>query len=160
MPFTTPLIVKRVSPREWELIAPLGYQGSVDHFVVPSGQRTDFASVPTWLQSFVQSTGAWTLAAVLHDDFCRHLAAGDCVVSSSEADGIFRRVMREDGVGLVKRWSMWSAVRLAALRSPARRPGIARDLPLALAIALGWLAVVVGVFAAVHLLIDWAASRL
>jgi len=156
MPFTTPLVVRRVSPTHWELIAPLSYQGAVDHFTVHDGLVTDFASVPRWLQSFVQATGTWTGAAVLHDDFCIQLAAGNCAVSSSDADGIFRRVMDEEGVGFVRRWLMWTAVRWAALNNPARRPGWLRDSPKVLAITLVLLA---AVGAAVYGL-DWLAHTI
>lgn len=123
MPFTTPLVVRRVDPTTWELIAPLSYQGAVDYFTVPDGSLTDFASVPGWLQSFVQATGTWTLAAVLHDWMCTALVTGACPVSPRDADGVFRRVLMEEGVDPVRRWCMWAAVRWAALRNPARRPG-------------------------------------
>jgi hypothetical protein len=155
MPFTTPLVVRRVSATHWELIAPLSYQGAVDHFTVPDGVVTDFASVPRWLQSFVQATGTWTGAAVLHDAFCIQLAAGSCTVSSSDADGIFRRVMAEEGVGLIRRWLMWTAVRWAALLNPARRPGWLRDAPRILPITAALLILVCAVVYGLDRLAHW-----
>lgn len=123
---------------------------------------TDFATVPNWLQSLVQSTGTWTLAAVVHDAFCVGLADGDCPVSSRDADGIFRRVMREEGVGTVRRWLMWTAVRWAALFNPHRRPGWGKDSPVVLGISAAVLAattaIVYGADRAVHTLVDLITS--
>ena len=162
MPFTSPLIVQQLSSREWILVAPLSYQGSVDHFTVPEGEVTDFATVPNWLQSLVQSTGTWTLAAVIHDWMCRALAAGNCIVTSSQADGIFRRIMREEGVGPVRRWAMWAAVRWAALVNRHRRPGWLnwRDTPAVLAISAAVLAAVAVAAIGIHMLVDLALEAL
>jgi hypothetical protein len=68
---------------------------------------------------------------VLHDWLIvRAIPAG--FVSSRDADGIFRRVLREQGVPFVKRWLMWTGVRWGALFNPPRRAGWLRDLPLVL----------------------------
>ena len=73
---------------------------------------TDFASVPglfTWL---VPRYGRFTKAAILHDFLCDEAKEGRFI--RSQADGIFRRVMRELGVGFIRRWVMWAAVRLGS----------------------------------------------
>ena len=140
MPFTTRGVLVDLNDNRGTLVAPLAYQGKVEHFTVPSGFVSDFATVPRFLQSFTPSIGKWTRAAVLHDWFCVHLAAGDCVVSSSDADGIFRRVMRESGVSFPTRWLMWTAVRWAALFNRHRRPGWSHDAPLVLGITAAVLA--------------------
>jgi hypothetical protein len=158
MPFTTPLVVRRVDACNWELVAPLSYQGRVDHWTVPSGTVTDFASVPRWLQSFVQATGTWTLAAVLHD-WLITVGIPTGQVTSRQTDGVFRRVLREERVGAVRRWCMWTAVRLAAPRNPKRRPSqIGRDLPavtgISLAVLIAFAAVVVVLHLAVGALLN------
>jgi hypothetical protein len=79
---------------------------------VPAGFVTDFASVPglfTWL---VPRYGRFTKAAILHDFLCDEAKEGRFI--RSQADGIFRRVMRELGVGFIRRWVMWAAVRLGS----------------------------------------------
>ena len=154
MPFTTPLVVRRLDSCHWVLIAPLSYQGSVDQWTVPSNYRTDFATVPRWLQSFVQATGAWTLAAVLHDWMITDgIPAG--VITSRDTDGVFRRVLREEGVGPVRRWAMWAAVRLAAPFSSHRRPsGFLRDAPAVLVITALGLVAVAGLAYGVHRAVD------
>lgn len=92
----------------WLLLAPLTYQGKYETFVIPAGFRTDFASVPHALTWLVPRTGIFNRAAVLHDHLCRHPRP----VSLKDADGIFRRVLRELGVGPVRRWIMYAGVRI------------------------------------------------
>jgi hypothetical protein len=122
------LIVRRVDAVTWALVDALAYQGRWERFVVPAGFRTDFASVPrpvTWL---VPRFGAYTLAAVLHDWLCSEgIRSG--AVTPRQADGIFRRVMRESGVPVLRRWLMWAGVRWGALTDPARRPGWSYSAP-------------------------------
>jgi len=109
VPFDTPLDVRETGPRSWRLLAPLVYRGKLDRFVVPAGFDTDFATIPRW---------AWGVpgfspmerhkrAAVLHDYLYRK-----GTVSRRDADGIFRRVMRETGTNWITRRVMWGAVRL------------------------------------------------
>ena len=123
MPFVPgTLTVRRVDASTWALVDELVYQGRWERFVVPAGFRTDFASVPrpvTWL---VPRFGAYTLAAILHDWLVTEgIRSG--TVTARQADGIFRRVMRESGVPVLRRWLMWAGVRWGALTDPDRRPG-------------------------------------
>jgi hypothetical protein len=121
--------VRRVDDKRWATINDLRYSGRSQNFLVPSGFMTDFATVPQFLLWLIPSTGAWTLAAVLHDWLIeRALRAG--LVSARDVDGIFRRVLREQGVSFVKRWLMWTGVRWGALFNRRRRAGWLRDLPL------------------------------
>jgi hypothetical protein len=95
-----------------KLLEALNYQGERDLFKGPAGFVTDFASVPglfTWL---VPRYGRFTKAAILHDFLCDEAKEGRFI--RSQADGIFRRVMRELGVGFIRRWVMWAAVRLGS----------------------------------------------
>jgi len=129
------LVVRRVDATTWALVDDLVYHGRWQRFVVPAGFRTDFASVPrpvTWL---VPRFGAYTLAAILHDWLCTDgIRSG--VVTSRQADGIFRRVMRESGVPVLRRWMMWAGVRWGALTDDERRPGWLVSAPGVMAISL------------------------
>lgn len=96
-------------PESWRLIDELIYEGKYELFRIPSGFSTDFASVPrafTWL---IPRYGTYTRAAILHDYLCARERVG--LFTSADADGIFRRVLRELGVSLPRRWLMWAAVR-------------------------------------------------
>jgi hypothetical protein len=115
MPFISDVLVREISADWWQLIEPLEYVGKSDHFIVEKGFKTDFASVPkifTWL---LPRYGRYTKAAILHDWLCQRAEKG--LIDRADADGIFRRSMRELGVAFLKRWLMWGAVRLdAAIR--------------------------------------------
>jgi Protein of unknown function (DUF1353) len=108
------VVVREVDARFWELVVPITYDGNADSFSVPAGFQTDFASVPRPLVWLLPRYGAYTKSAILHDFLCT-----TAVVSRADADGLFRRSMRELGVPFVRRWMMWAAVRLASRLSNA-----------------------------------------
>ncbi len=94
-------------PDSWLTLEPITYEGDRQVFTVSAGFRTDFASVPqvfTWL---IPRYGIYTRAAILHDYLC----LSPHLVSRADADGIFRRVLRELGVSTPRRYMMWAAVR-------------------------------------------------
>lgn len=91
---------------EWRLREPLIYQGNKDKFEVPVDFITDFASVPRVFWNIIPPTGAYTKAAVIHDWLYVTKA-----VSRKDADGIFRRIMKELKVSRWRRYLMYSAVR-------------------------------------------------
>lgn len=89
---------------------------------VPASMQTDFASVPRVFVWFLPRYGRYTKAAILHDHLWRDLVpAGKLTLL--EADGIFRRAMRELRVPFLRRWMMWAAVRWPALLKPGGRTG-------------------------------------
>jgi Protein of unknown function (DUF1353) len=112
MPFENDVVVREVSDTAWELVSELGYAGARDRFVVPVGFQTDFASVPRAFQWLVPTYGRYTKSAILHDYLCDEARAGR--FNRDDADGIFRRTMRELGVSFLRRWIMWGAVALAS----------------------------------------------
>ena len=136
MPFEPgSLIVRRVDANTWSLVDELVYRGNRQRFVVPAGFRTDFATVPRLVTWLVPRFGVYTLAAVLHDWLCTEgIRSG--AVSAREADGIFRRVMRESGVPVLRRWLMWAGVRWGALTDEQRRAGWWASAPGVLAISV------------------------
>ncbi|MCZ2815104.1 DUF1353 domain-containing protein [Modestobacter sp. VKM Ac-2984] len=136
MPFDSlALTVRRATDTSWEVLAPLVYRGDRDTFVVPSGFRTDFASVPRVVVWLFPRSGRYTPAAVLHD-WLTDVGVPTGVLSARDADGVFRRVMRELGVPPLRRWLMWCGVRWGALANPVRRAGWWLDAPRVLALSV------------------------
>ncbi len=76
--------------------------------VVTEGFETDFASTPWFLHRIMPPAGKYAPIAVLHDYLYRYEAACPRVL----ADAIFRVGLKQLGVGRIKRWLMWAAVRL------------------------------------------------
>ena len=111
---------------DWEVKKAFSYRGKADVFNVEEGMRTDFASVPRVFVWFLQRYGAYTLAAILHDHLWRDMASQG-KIEFIDADGTFRRAMRELGVPFLTRWMMWSAVRWGALLKPGGRRGWLRE---------------------------------
>jgi len=86
---------------------------------VPSGFRTDLASVPLWLLWLISPFGNHQRAALFHD-YCYRRQP----MSRFTADAIFRIVMERDGVPCWKTWILFYAVRCfgwAAWRANARK---------------------------------------
>jgi len=142
--FDSELAIRAVSATTWALTAPLVWTGNQgDTFTVPAGFVTDFATSPRILHWRVLPYGPYTRAAVLHDWLLVSLAKWqdakdsgavmdwDPPANSRDTDGIFRVAMRHLGTPWATRWTMWAAVRLAALTNHRRAYGrqFARDLP-------------------------------
>jgi hypothetical protein len=135
------ILVRQATEEDWTLEEELVYQGRTQEFLVPRGTLTDFASVPRVFAWLVPKYGLFTAAAVLHDHLVRvERPAGR--ISAVDADGLFRRAMRELGVPFLVRWFMWAAVRLGSLTDPDGRPGWLRDLPRVLLVTIVALPVV------------------
>ena len=132
MPFLNKLwVTEGPEWNQWRLTAALKYTGKVDHFEIPTGFVTDFASVPRPFWAIFPPNGPWAKAAVVHDWLYRTLGVRvedvewhprhgplvglDAVsrpITRREADGIFRRMMRELGVSWWRYTTMYWAVRL------------------------------------------------
>jgi hypothetical protein len=142
VPFLTPdLTVRRVDAATWQTTHSITYQGAFFHrgrqetFTIPARFRTDFATVPRVLRWLAPRYGIYTLAVILHDYLCVLLAQGRPQADAVNTDGLFRRVLREQGVPFVQRWLMWTGVRWGALGNSARREGWLRTAPLVLLIS-------------------------
>ena len=109
MPFTSDLVVREIDTNLWEVVEDLSYAGNRKPITVPWGTKTDFASVPKLLRWFIPKHGKYNKSAVLHDWLCDEAAEGR--FNRADADGIFRRSMRELGVGYLRRRLMWVGVR-------------------------------------------------
>lgn len=128
----------------------------VDGDEVPDGYRTDLASVPRPLHWLIPPDGPAEAAAIRHDRRCDALNRREPgAYPSRDTDRDFRTDLRALGMGPCRAWAAWLGVRLGALVSRTRRPGILPDLPLMLLLLLLHLWVIVPtlfVIAAVALL--------
>lgn len=154
--------VRKLSDDRWELTEPLHYCGNVEVFEVETEKPTDFASVPRVLWWLFPRYGEYTKAAILHDYLCGKADVGE--FNRADADGIFRRSMREQGVPFLRRWVMWAAVRFGSgPRSLLARPGealLATAWGIASLVFLLVPAVVVTVWLVLAWLLEWLASPL
>lgn len=120
---------------------PVWRRSAVEH-LVPRGMETDLATVPSFLWGVVASYGRQTLPAVLHDMLCYASALPGQPPpyrrnSRRLADALFRTTLADSGSGVVRRWIMWTGVRLGGRGSVSI--GLAVTLVLAvLALVLPW----------------------
>jgi len=148
------VVVQQHSDEEWIVWESFTYTGKHETFVVPRGMCTDFASVPRPVIWYLPRYGPYTLAAILHDHLWRDLAATG-QLRYVDADGIFRRAMRELEVPFLHRWVMWAAVRWGALVKPGGRDGWGDEAALVLLVtALAFPLVAVPVAAVVIALVQ------
>lgn len=129
------VVVQQHDDEQWIVWEGFSYRGRSDTFTVPRGMCTDFASVPRPFVWYLPRYGPYTLAAVLHDHLWRDLAATG-KLRYIDADGIFRRAMRELDVPFFHRWVMWAAVRWGALVKPGGRAGWSEEAPRVLLLTL------------------------
>ena len=106
--FLTALEV-RSAGKFWVLTSPLVYK-SARHgtFIVPTGFRTDFASVPRIPFIYALFGNRSHSAAALHD----FLYSKDSPVSRRVADAVFKEAMESRGQSKCVCFTMWTAVRL------------------------------------------------
>jgi hypothetical protein len=162
------VVVEEVDDENWKVREPFSYRGSTETFSIPAGAGTDFASIPRIFAWFLPRYGRYTLAAILHDFLWRQRASTGAM-AYIDADGLFRRAMRELDVPFLQRWIMWAGVRWAALFKPGGRRGWWRESwrvllvsIVALPIVLPPAVVVVAALAVFYLLeaVLWAALKL
>lgn len=112
MPFIGPVVLRLTDEGRWRLAQDVAYRGLRDEYLVQRGFSTDGASVPRIVRWLREPFNAKTLrAALVHDYLWGEHRAGR-LVSRRDADGLFRRILREEGVPFLERWVMWAAVRI------------------------------------------------
>ena len=118
MPFRTPLSVRHEIGEDWRLLDPLVFEGTDEYFVMRKDFKTDFASIPRPVRWLIDTAGNNSEPGVLHDAVWRESKRDDGQpprVDPWDADGLFRRALRESGATAMTRALMWIAVRAAAI---------------------------------------------
>ena len=110
-------IPKEASMFRYEVYMDFIYMASKDSFfdeiIVPSGFKTDFASVPWFFRRFIPKTGRYNEAAVVHDYLCYLWKKNNFGIKyRKEADQVFYEMMEVLGVKGVKRKFMFFGVGL------------------------------------------------
>ncbi|MFN0093039.1 MAG: DUF1353 domain-containing protein [Acidimicrobiales bacterium] len=161
MPFCTSLAVRHLDGKAWQLTSPLVWEGGEQLYVIRSGFETDFASIPKPMRWLLDNAGANSEAAVLHDAVWRESKRPDRPrVDPADADGMFRRALRETGATALTRGLMWFGVRAAAIvKGRYGAAGPPRVTKLAQLTGMGVLGLVTAgvptVIAAVGLVLFW-----
>lgn len=109
--FTKPLILKKLKGRMWEVAVGFHYyvgeEGSKDYVYVPTGFRTDLASIPRIFWVVLPSDGTYSQSAVLHDRLYYTQER-----SRKNSDDIFLESMEVLGVSWWRRKVIHRAVRM------------------------------------------------
>ncbi len=110
------LNLKYFSYNKWQLVSPYSYMTLGYIIIVPAKFITDLASTPKILWNILEPFGKGYLkASVIHD----YLYSKDCVyqfINREIADKIFLEIMKENGVGPIKRNLMYIGVRIFGKR--------------------------------------------
>ena len=106
----TELKTTPIDDKYWEVMEDYYYKTSRGIIRVPKGFRTDYASVPKIFRNIINTYGKHGRAAVVHD----WLYSSQCKIdiTRAEADKIFLEIMKECGVGSIKRNLMYRMVRI------------------------------------------------
>lgn len=100
----------KIGPCLWELTAPFKVQNGITTFEVPFGFITDGASTPRFLWGLCPPmSGRTAEAAVLHD-WLYSLTYPERI-TRAQADFIFLLTMECNGVGAIRRRTVYSGVR-------------------------------------------------
>lgn len=99
----------RPGQKDWELKWAFKVCWGGQIFEVPALFRTDLASIPRIMRSLVPQVGAHIQPAIVHD----YIYAGNGDWTREEADQMFLDGMEYVGVGYIKRYTMYWAVRAA-----------------------------------------------
>jgi hypothetical protein len=113
MPFSGNPVLEMLPGDWWALKEPFWYEAkSGCKIEVPVGFETDLASVPWGLWNILPKDGDYAPAAIIHDWlYTSHdLCGKPC--ERAAADDILLEGMEELGIGRVRRYIIWAAVRV------------------------------------------------
>lgn len=109
MPFTTKLIFEDDGGFPFTLVQPLTYYNATfPTTVIPTGFKTDLASIPRVIQNILPPVGLYDAAAVVHDFLYQTAPRG---IDRGTADRVLLDAMDELGVSRATRWTIYLGVR-------------------------------------------------
>lgn len=118
--FLTPLDLRHIGERKFELTRPLIYEDSRGMFwEVPAWFKTDLASVPRAAWYLFPPSGEYAAAAVLHDYLTENrvkIANRDHIALTQKViDKMFLEAMKATGTSMLRRYPIYGAVRVFAM---------------------------------------------
>lgn len=101
--------------RGWETSEPWTVQANGAQVTIPEGFRFDLASIPHLFRSILDKEDLGVAGPLTHDWLYQHRgqvqATPPTRFTRRATDRIFRQIMDADGVGFIRRWVAWAAVR-------------------------------------------------
>lgn len=92
---------------QYKLTSPLVYSyDSKLEITVPTGFKTDFATIPSWILFLRPKNGKWIKASVVHDYLCK----SSC--TKKFADKVFYYAMLDDNASRFTSFVLWVSVRI------------------------------------------------
>lgn len=93
---------------QYSLTSPLEYDYKGYVVVrVPTGFKTDFATIPSWVPFLRPKNGKWAKASVVHDFLCKREG-----LPKALADRVFYYAMLDDEASVFTAFLLWAAVRI------------------------------------------------
>ncbi len=109
--FVTPLDLRHIGERQFELTRPLIYEDSRGIlWEVPAWFKTDLASVPRFAWYLFPPSGEYAAAAALHDYLTE--MAPLLVINQKIVDSLFLEAMKATGTSALRRYPIYWSVRL------------------------------------------------
>lgn len=112
--FTTKLQFEDDGGLPFTLLQPLIYltkvgavSGKINRITVPTGFKTDLASIPQVLWNVLPPLGKYDRAAVVHDYLYQHNG-----ITRAQADAVLLEAMAVSGVRADQRWVIYAGVRV------------------------------------------------
>ena len=99
----------------WETAEDWYPQANGAVLTIPAGFRFDLASIPHLFRSLLDKEDLGVAGPLVHDWLYQHRGNVDSLPQTRftrrATDRIFRQLMAAEGVGVVRRWIAWAAVR-------------------------------------------------
>ena len=87
----------------------VGELGEHIQVIVPTGFKTDFASIPKGVRSLIPQLGKWTAPAVIHDFL--YWCGPSIGYDQAMADSAFLNLMEQVDVRSWRKWAIYGALR-------------------------------------------------
>ena len=101
--------------RGWETSEPWTVQANGAQVTIAEGFRFDLASIPHLFRSILDKEDLGVAGPLTHDWLYQHRGQVQAVpptrFTRRATDRVFRQIMGQDGVGFIRRWVAWAAVR-------------------------------------------------